>query len=96
LPQDVDAFLDACERDHIRVLGWEMWLVDQQWDGSDGAEPATGRWTGLIPTLKGGTCVWTGEGDAAEVRGEIAMLNWRSETPEPLHPQVRFNITLDI
>ena len=96
LPQDVGTFLDACERDQIRVFGWEMWLVDHQWDGGEGAEPAPGGWTGLIPNLRGGTCTWTGEGDASITRDEIAELDWRPETAEALHPHIRFNVTLDM
>lgn len=96
LPPDVDAFLDACEREKVPVLGWEMWLIDHCWDERSGAEPAKGQWTGLIPSIDGQTCVWSGEGDAAVTRSDIARLEWRSEVPQELHPYVRFNVTLDV
>jgi hypothetical protein len=95
-PEDVNAFLEACERDHIPVLGWEMWLIDNQWDGRDGAEPCSGQWTGLIPATKGGTCVWSGDGDVIATRRDIATLEWKAAVPVDLHPRIRLNFTLDV
>jgi hypothetical protein len=40
LPGDVAAFVEACRRDGLAILGWELWLVDVAQSGS---------WTGLIP-----------------------------------------------
>jgi hypothetical protein len=96
LPADINAFLDACDRDYVPVLGWEIWLIDHQWDGRDGADSATGEWTGLIPRPDRGTCTWTGEGDAAATRREIATLDWTQNIPSHLHPLVRFNFTVDV
>jgi hypothetical protein len=95
-PEDVNAFLDACEGDRIPVLGWEMWLIDHQWDGRDGADRCFGQWTGLIPATEGGTCVWHGDGDVTTTRKEIATLEWKAAVPEDLHPRIRLNFTLDV
>lgn len=96
LPQDANAFLDACERDRVAILGWELWLIEHQGDGRDGANGVTGEWTGLIPATNGGTCVWTGDGDAAATRQKIATLDWEKGIPPQLHPHIRFNFTLDL
>jgi len=29
LPADAEAFLTACRRDGVAVLGWELWLADR-------------------------------------------------------------------
>ncbi len=95
-PDDVNAFLDACERDLVPVLGWEMWLIDHQWDGRDGAETCSGHWTGLIPAKTGGTCVWYGDGDVTATRKDIATLKWEAAVPEDLHPRIRLNFALGV
>jgi hypothetical protein len=96
LPDDVNGYLDACEFDEISVLGWEMWLIEHQWDGDGGAEIVRGMWTGLVPHVQGGTCCWQGSADAPTTRAQIAKLEWRNAVPTQLHPWVRFNFTLDL
>jgi hypothetical protein len=96
LPEDVNGFLDACVSDSISVLGWEMWLVEHQWDGEEGAEIGRGMWTGLVPHVQGGTCCWQDSADAPTTRAQIANLEWRNAVPTQLHPWVRFNFTLDL
>jgi len=52
LLKDAPAFLDACQADLVSVLGWELWLVNHDWNAvlnEPGAAP--GYWCGLIPVL---------------------------------------------
>ena len=54
LPANVQEFLEACERDAIAILGWELWISDYY----DLVEthpiptPRKGSWAGIIPTKK--------------------------------------------
>ena len=94
-PDDVNAFLDACEQDGVPVLGWEMWVVKHASDLKGEVEQEAGSWAGLVPGTDGLSGVWHGEGDAKATRAEISELRWRSEIPVELHPYIRFNFTLD-
>jgi hypothetical protein len=94
-PADVNAFLEACDRDGIPVLGGELWLVDHLWDGGQRVECCPGTWTGLIPNDSGTTFVWSYEGNSRAAREQIGSINWQLDVRSDLHPFVRFNFTLD-
>jgi hypothetical protein len=69
LPSDVPAFLKACEKDGIRVLGWVLWIVDHRWDfKKDKPVASPGDWCGGIPT-KDGMSVMSGKGKLPETDG---------------------------
>ena len=62
LPSDAPAFLKACDKDGIRVLGWELWIVDHRWDFEKNRPvKSVGDWCGGIPT-KDGMSVMSGTG----------------------------------
>lgn len=62
LPSDAPAFLKACDKDGIRVLGWELWIVDHRWDFKKNKPvKSSGDWCGGIPT-KDGMSVMSGVG----------------------------------
>ena len=85
LPADCQKFLKACERDGIRVLGWELWIVDHRWDFKAN-RPVTspGDWCGGIPT-KDGMSVMSGTGKLPQV----------DDIAKKYASYLRFNFTLD-
>jgi hypothetical protein len=96
LPADVDQFLAACDRDHVEVLGWELWLVDHFGVLPNGdPAPSTGNWYGLIPTLDGIVpSVFGFEGDSRAAQQQIAALNILSLVASKWHPYLRLNFGL--
>jgi hypothetical protein len=97
LPADVMAFLDACQAKGIRVLGWELWLVDHKFDaGAERPVRSSGSWCGLIP-LRGETlpAVIAGSGDLATTRKQIAALDLDGMIDPLWRAAIRINITLD-
>jgi hypothetical protein len=98
MPADVPTFLDACEADSVEIFGWELWIVNHDWNRAldDKPRPAPARWGGVIP-LRGKPLpgVVHGEGDLATTRAELASLDLSALTdPQWLH-YVRVNFTLD-
>jgi hypothetical protein len=95
LPSDAETFLDACDRDGVGVLGWELWLVDHRWGASTGLPvQSDGEWCGGIPlTTASVPAICGGEGDSCESRRQLAELPWREIEPLWL-PFVRVNFTL--
>src|SRR5579864_1736324 len=72
VPSDIAIFLDACQADHVEVLGWELWLADHEWNPETKQPVGTpGRWCGLIP-IRGEPlpAVVHGEGDLKTTRRE--------------------------
>ena len=97
VPNDVAAFLDACQADHAEVLGWELWLADHEWN-PETKEPATapGRWCGLIPVYgQPLPAVVHGEGDLKTTRRELATLDLDALIEPRWAAYVRINFTLD-
>lgn len=48
--KDASNFLAACRSDDVKVLGWELWVVDHNWDfKTNTVTPASGWWSGGIP-----------------------------------------------
>ena len=96
LLKDAPAFLDACQADAVNVLGWELWLVNHDWNtalNEPGAAP--GYWCGLIPTLDHPLPgVFHGSGDLNATRKELASLDVQVIDPR-WSEYVRVNITLD-
>ena len=86
-PRDTEAFLLACEMDRIEVLGWELWVVDED-GGIHGAIPS-----GAL-LKKGRPTIFSGVGDSRQTRMEIASLNLERELKPQFLTQVRFNFTL--
>jgi hypothetical protein len=69
LPSDAPAFLKACDKDGIRVLGWELWIVDHRWDFEKNKPvKSAGDWCGGIPTRDGMT-VMSGTGKLPATEG---------------------------
>jgi hypothetical protein len=96
MPSDAEAFLDACERDSIQVLGWELWLVDHWLEGENTLVSRSGIWTGLIPDIQGAVGVWASNADLNGSRDEIRRVDWRPQIQRELHDFVRYNFTLDV
>ncbi len=97
LPADAMALLDACEAKGIRVLGWELWLVDHAFDaGAKRPIRSPGSWCGLIP-LRWETLpvIIAGSGDLAATRAQIAALDLDAMVDMPWRSAIRINITLD-
>jgi hypothetical protein len=95
MPADASEFLDACQADHVEVLGWELWLVDHEWNfASNGPRKAAGKWSGLIPIrgeLRPG--VLSGHGDRARTRAELATLELAALIEAPWLDGLRVNFT---
>ena len=95
LPSDTGAFLQACRFDKVRVLGWELWIVDHQCNFADKPIPALGSWCGLVPASYGDVpMVFTGDGDVDKTERQIASIDIEAEVAEAWHPYVRVNFTL--
>ncbi len=95
LPSDTGAFLQACRSDKVRVLGWELWIVDHQCNFADKPIPALGSWCGLVPASYDDVpVVFTGDGDADETERQIASIDLEAEVAEAWRPYVRVNFTL--
>jgi hypothetical protein len=86
LPSDAPAFLKACDKDGIRVLGWELWIVDHRWD-FDKNKPvrSVGDWCGGIPN-KDGMSVMHGAGQKLPATDGIARR---------FSDYLRFNFTIE-
>ena len=95
--EDVGIFLNACERDGIGLLGWELWLVDHEWP-EDGTSPVYSKGTihGLVP-VEGEKipAVIGGSGDLAASRMQITKLDLTKEIDPKFRPHIRFNFTLN-
>lgn len=98
LPSDARTFLTACRSDGVRVLGWELWVVDCTWDAqTNGPVPAKGNWYGGIPVTKYDLpAVIGGAGDAEETERQLAELHLKVEVHPAWRDYVRVNFTLDI
>lgn len=90
LQADVPAFLDACRKDAIDVLGWEVWIINHRGMGLF----SPGSWTGLIPTPDGSTAVFGGDGDADEVRRQVGEFQPVLEVAPIWLPNLRINICI--
>jgi len=95
-PDDIDAFIDACRRDGVAVLGWELWLVDHAWGNNfEGPVPAPGYWCGGIPTKSHDLpSVIGGDGDVDETERQLKAFGLEHEIKPEWLPHVRINFTL--
>jgi hypothetical protein len=85
LPADAPKFLKACDKDGIRVLGWELWIVDHRWDfKANKPVSSPGDWCGGIPT-KDGMSVMSGTGKLPQI----------DEIARKFADYLRFNFTID-
>jgi hypothetical protein len=95
LPADAAAFLAACRLDGVKVLGWELWVVDHNWGQASSPVPAIGSWCGGIPVRGYDVlAVVGGEGDADETQKQVASFNFGSEVLPEWLPHIRVNFTL--
>ena len=98
LPGDTSAFLDACQADCVAVLGWELWLIDHDWNtvtNTPGRAP--GSWCGLIPICgEPLPAVVHGEGDLAVTRADLAKLDLNALIDPQWADYVRVNFTLAV
>lgn len=95
LPHDVDAFLRACERDGVPLLGWKLWIIDHRMGITSTPIPAIGQWTGGIPTRTRGVALFGSNGGLEQTRREIAALDLHAVVDRRWIEHVRFNFTLD-
>jgi hypothetical protein len=89
LPADAASFLRACRSDGVEVFGWELWVVDHDWDiRTNWPVPAKGLWCGGIPMRNYFLlAVVGGDGDADETERQLAALNLSTEVrPDWLPP----------
>lgn len=85
LPADAPKFLKACEKDGIRVLGWELWIVDHRWDfKANKPVSSPGDWCGGIPS-KDGMSVMSGTGKLPQL----------DDIARKFADYLRFNFTID-
>ena len=96
LPTDALSFLDACRADEIEVLGWELWVVDHEWDTKTNSPvSAKGSFGGGIPMRAyDAPAIVGGEGDADETERQLAALHLSDEVEPAWLPHIRVNITL--
>jgi hypothetical protein len=95
LPDDANAFLDACRTDGATVLGWELWVVDHIWGtNTNGPVPARRSWCGGVP-MRGQSlpAVGRGDGDIEETSAQLTALDLDAIEPIWL-PFIRINFTL--
>jgi hypothetical protein len=96
MPEDASVFLDACQADRAEVLGWELWLIDHDWNAALN-EPgkAPGHWCGLIP-VRGEPLpnVVQGDSDLTTTRAELAKLNLNAIIEPRWAEHLRVNFTL--
>lgn len=96
---DAEAFLAACDRDEIELLGWELWLVDHICD-PDSGEPQRqdGVVWGTVPTgamLEPSPPMFVGgSGNSQQTRRDIAALSLHDEIKARWLGHIRFNFTL--
>jgi hypothetical protein len=97
LPADAPTFLAACRRDDVKVLGWELWVVDHQPDfDTNMVVPAAGWWSGLIPVQdQVEPSVIAGDGNAVEAEKQLASVDLSAEVRPDVLPYIRVNFTLD-
>jgi hypothetical protein len=93
---DTPSFLAACRSDKVEVLGWELWVVDHDWDFETNAPVlAKGSWCGGIPVQ--GIAVLAaigGEGNLDETERQLAATNINAEVIPAWLPHLRANFTL--
>lgn len=96
LPSDTGAFLQACRSDRVRVLGWELWIVDHQWNAdTNWPIPAPGSWSGGVPSPEDDfPAVFAGDGDVNETERQVAAIDFEREVRKAWLPHVRVNFTL--
>ncbi len=94
---DISAFLDACRSDRVRVLGWELWVVDHRWDAeTNWPVPEPGSWGGGIPVIDQEVpAVIGGDGDVDETGRQIASFDFKKEVRSDWLSHVRVNFSLD-
>ena len=97
LPSDVAIFLDACQADHVEVLGWELWLADHEWNPETKEPVGTPRrWCGLIPIRgQSSPAVVHGVGDLKTTCRELATLDLDALIEPRWAAYVRINFALD-
>ncbi len=97
LPADAPSFLAACRSDDVKVLGWELWVVDHQCDfDKNSVVPASGWWCGLIPVQSDvELTVIAGDGGVDEAEEQLASVDLNAEIQPALLPYIRVNFTLD-
>ena len=95
---DAEAFLDACERDDIELLGWELWIVDHAWSADARTPvPSAGVWCGLIPTRGDSLpAVIGGSGNLAVTRAELRAFDINALVDPAWVALTRVNFTLDV
>ncbi|MEO5773253.1 MAG: hypothetical protein ABIQ32_03930 [Sphingomicrobium sp.] len=96
LPADAPAFLAACKRDDVKVLGWELWVVDHDWDAdTNSVVPASGCWSGLIPVKNYlEPAVIGGDGGADDAQEQLASVDLSTEVQPAVLSYIRVNFTL--
>jgi hypothetical protein len=86
LPSDTSAFLKACTNDGVRVLGWELWIVDHRWDFKTNKPVSSpGDWCGGIPTKDG----------MSVVSGTAKKLPTTDDVARKYSDYLRVNFTID-
>jgi hypothetical protein len=93
---DASTFLDACQADRAEVLGWELWLIDHDWDAAlNEPRKAPGHWCGLVPVRdKPLPAVVAGDGDLATTRANLAELGLDDLIEDRWSEYLRVNFTL--
>jgi hypothetical protein len=96
-PKDATAFLDACQTDQVRVLGWDLWLVDHRWDAATNApQPAKGQWCGAIPVRDECLpCILGGSENLEAARDQIAALDLAELVETKWRGYLRYNFTIE-
>ena len=85
------AFPEACRKDDIAVLGWEVWIINHRELGHF----SPGSWTGLIPLTDGSTAVIGGDAGADDVQKQCALFLPASKVAPFWMPHLRVNVTID-
>jgi hypothetical protein len=95
-PTDASAFLAACRTDGVKVLGWELWVVDHDWDfDTNTVVPAAGWWCGGIPVRADDEpTIIAGDGDADEAERQLASVDLDAEIEPAFLPFIRVNFAL--
>lgn len=96
LPADAPAFLVACRSDDVKLLGWELWVVDHDCDfDAETVLPAPGWWCGLIPVQSDvEPTVIAGDGGVDEAEEQLRALDLPAEIQPAFLTFIRVNFTI--
>ena len=96
-PTDARSFLEACRNDGVKVLGWELWVIEHTWDTlTNEPVPAPGLWCGGIPIRRETIpAIIGGNGDVDATEHQLAAFDFEAQVGPFWYPYLRINFTVE-